>query len=113
LYRKAKLRNDVPAMARNCDSIVTEYETYRYACDSYVQEADSIMSNMYIVNQRQDQIIKELNGVVEELSLKYMESQSATMIAATGEQAEQRKKKRWRRISIILASVIGLNLITR
>jgi hypothetical protein len=113
LYRKAKLRNDAPAMARNCDSIVTEYETYRFACDSYVQETDSIMSNMYVVNQRQDKMIKDLNGLVDELSMKYMESQSATMIAATGEQAEQRKKKRWRRISIILASVIGLNLITR
>jgi hypothetical protein len=113
LYHEAKNRKDVVSMARNCDSIVEEYETYRFACDSYVQEADSIMSNMFIINQNQDQMIKDLNGLVDELSMKYMECVSASMVAATGEMVEKKRKKKWRSIAIIAAAIVGMNLLTR
>jgi hypothetical protein len=113
LYHEAKAKKDVPAMLHNCDSIVQEYDTYRFACDSFVQEADSIMSNMYIINQRQDQMIKDLNGLVDELSMKYMESVSASMIATTGEMVEKKRKKKWRSIAIIAAAIVGMNLLTR
>jgi hypothetical protein len=113
LYIEAKTKNNVPAMTRNCDSIVAEYDTYRFACDSYVQESDSIMSNMFIVNQRQDQMIKDLNGLVDELSMKYTESVSTSMIAATGEMQEKKRKKKWRSIALIAAAIIGMNLLTR
>ena len=113
LYIEAKNRKDAVSMTRNCDSIVEEYDTYRFTCDAYVQEADSIMSNMYVVNARNEQMIKDLDALVFELSDKYQECVTQSMIAATGENAEKRKKKRWRTIAIAAAALIGLNILTR
>jgi len=73
---------------------------------------EEIVKEMFVV-LNQDQMIKDLNELVDELSMKYMECVSASMVATTGEMVEKKRKKKWRSIAIIATAIIGMNLLTR
>ena len=112
LYNVAKRKLDTLTMLHNCDQMVEEYAEYRYACETFVQEADSIISAMYASNDTKQKIITRQDAMLDEMSSKYTKEVYSRMVAQTGEITENKKKKRWRDIAIV-AGVLAIFGLTR
>lgn len=110
LYNVAKYKLDTLKMLRSCDDMVEEYAEYRYACETFVQESDSIISAMYVSNATKQKIINRQDTMLDEMSAKYTREVYARMVAQTGEIVEVKKKKRWRDIAIVAGflAIFGL-----
>jgi hypothetical protein len=110
LYNVAKRKLDTVTMLHNCDSLNEQFAEYRYACETFVQESDSIISAMYVSNDTKQKIINDQDAMLDEVSAKYTKEVYSRMIAQTGEIHEAKKKKRWRDIALVAGflAIFGL-----
>lgn len=101
LYTDAKERLDTLAMFTNCDQLAEEYTGYRIACDAFVQEADSIISAMYVAGETKNKIIAEQDTLIADLRGKFRVCTYDKLSAQSNSILENKKKKRWRTAAII------------
>lgn len=110
LYVVAKRKLDTVTMLHNCDSLQEEFAEYRYACETFVQESDSIISAMYVSSSEKQKVIDRQDAMLDEMSAKYTKEVYARMVAQTGEIVEVKKKRRWRDIALVAGflAIFGL-----
>lgn len=104
LYEQAKSDKDTVVAMAACDSVISEYATYKEACEDYVITADSIISVMYVRIDRDKQIIANQEKTIQTCRLGIIENRVDAL-------TYKRKRNKWRAAAIIVATALGVSLI--
>lgn len=113
MYRRNRATMNVPAQLTNCDSIVNEYAMYREACETFVQETDSLVSVMYVQSTNKDKIIAQQDETINDINMAYINSAANQKLYYDQANKNIKKKRTWQKVSAVLAGFLAVSLMAR